>query len=237
MITVTGVTVRRAGVTVLDDVTFTVDPGELILLVGRNGAGKTTLLDLLCGLDRPASGTVCIDGRTVAEQPTTRTSVGRVFEDPDDQILGSTAAADVAFGPENLGLSREEIQRRVTAALDVVGLSPRSDDPVDALSGGQRARLAIAGALAMEPTYLLLDEPTAGLDHPSRRAVLTHLETVNDDGTAVVMATHDLRDLDRVADRVLGLDGGTIAVDAPPSEAAGVICDLGVRVPDGWGTG
>ncbi len=231
MITVDDLTVQIDGTIVLEDVTLTVERGEFVLLVGRNGAGKTTLLDQLSGLDDRLAGSVRIDGTDVRSDPTVRASVGRVFEDPGDQILGATVTGDVAFGPENLGLSGGEIDARVEAAIAAVGLEGHADTPTDALSGGQRARLAIAGAIAMAPDWLVLDEPTAGLDHPGRQAILRYLEQVNDEGTAIILATHDLRDLLTVADRVVGLDAGRIAIDAPPEAAIPMLEDLGVRVP------
>lgn len=237
MIEAIDLTVRFGDRTALEGVSTTISPGEFVLLVGRNGAGKTTLLDQLSGLDQPTAGTVRVDGRDIHDHPTSRATVGRVFEEPGDQILNATVAADVAFGPENRGLPREEINARVDEALAAVGLSERSDAPVDALSGGQRARVAIAGALAMQPAYLLLDEPTAGLDHPGRQAVLSHLAAVNERGAAVVLATHDVRDLHAVADRVLGVTDGAIACDAPPEAAAKSLEDLAVRVPQGWAAG
>lgn len=235
MIEVNDLTVSVEDRTILDDVSFTVAPGEFVLLVGHNGAGKTTLLDHLSGLDQPQSGSVHVDKIDVYDRPTdARARVGRVFENPGDQLLGATVGADVAFGPENLGLDHHEIQRRVSAALDVVGLTESSAQSVDALSGGEQARLAIAGALAMQPAYLLLDEPTAGLDHPGRQRIIEHLRQVRRNGIGILLATHDLRDLRTVVDRLIGLRNGALVLNAPPEDTTSSLDEIGVRMPTGW---
>jgi biotin transport system ATP-binding protein len=198
---------RRA----LDGLSLSVADGETVLLCGPNGAGKTTLLQHLNGLRTPDEGRVVVDGKPVADHPVhARTAVGTVFQDPRDGIVAATVGADVAFGPENLGLDRDEVERRVTSALAAVGLGDRRDDRVESLSGGQRARVAVAGALAMEPGHLALDEPFGGLDWPSTRRLLAHLDDLRAEGVALVVATHDLRDLAPRADRVVVLDGGRV---------------------------
>jgi biotin transport system ATP-binding protein len=155
-----------------------------------------------------------------------------VFQDPRDQFVAATVGADVAFGPENLGLSHAEIDRRVEAALDAVNMAGRETDRIASLSGGERERVAIAGALAMEPDHLVLDEPFTGLDEPARRSVVERLRALRREGTGVVVVTHDLRDVFGVADRVVGLADGRVAVDAPPAEAAAALPGLDVRVPE-----
>lgn len=237
MISVDDLSVTLQDTPVLERVSFSIESGEFVLLVGRNGAGKTTLLDQLSGLDEPASGSVHIDGRDIFADPMARASVGRVFENPDNQILGASVAADVALGPESLGRSPDTIEETVTTALEAVGLADHASVPVDTLSGGQRARLAIAGALAMEPDYLLLDEPTAGLDYDGRRAILQHITEANRSGTGVLLATHDLRDLHDAVDRVIGLEDGRIVFDTTPHDAVAQLNEIGVRVPAGWNRG
>jgi biotin transport system ATP-binding protein len=198
---------RRA----LDGVSLSVADGETVLLCGPNGAGKTTLLQHLNGLYTPDEGRVVVDGRSVADHPVhARTAVGTVFQDPRDGVVAATVGADVAFGPENLGLDRDEVERRVADALAAVGMDGREDARVESLSGGQRARVAVAGALAMEPGHLALDEPFGGLDWPATRRLLAHLDDLRADGVALVVATHDLRDLAPRADRVVVLDGGRV---------------------------
>lgn len=225
---------ERNGTRVLAGVSAHIDDGEFVLVVGANGAGKTTLLDICSGLRQPDGGHLRVDGRDAVADPTAvRTAVGRVFEEPFGQLLADTVRADVALGPENLGLPRPAIEKRVASALETVGMADRAGTPVDALSRGEAARVAIAGALAMHPAHLLLDEPTAGLDHPGRQRILAHLRSLREDGVSVLMATHDLRDLGPLVDRVIGLRDGGILFDAPhPDREA--LAAVGVRVPDDW---
>ncbi|WP_254524776.1 energy-coupling factor ABC transporter ATP-binding protein [Natrinema caseinilyticum] len=220
-------------VPVLEDVSLTIDDGEFVLLAGANGSGKTTLLRHCNGLLEPDSGEVLVDGTPVAEDLiAARSSVGMVFQHPRDQFVSATVGADVAFGPENLGLDRGEIDRRVTAALDAVNLAGRENARIDSLSGGEQSRVAIAGALAMEPSHLVLDEPFTGLDDPARQSVLDRLESLSRDGTGILLATHDLRDVSVLADRVIAMRDGRIAVNGPPEPVLGELEGLEVRVPD-----
>ena len=203
------------GVVAVDDVTLSIPDGEFLVVAGANGSGKTTLARHFNGLLQPDSGSVSVDGTPVVEDPVAaRMSVGMVFQNPRDCFVAATVGADVAFGPENLGFDREEIDRRVGSALEAVGMADRREDRIDRLSGGQRARIAIAGALAMEPDHLVLDEPFSGLDDPSRTAVIRHLESLSADGTSVIVVTHDLRDLEELADRVVVLSEGEIAFES-----------------------
>jgi biotin transport system ATP-binding protein len=154
-----------------------------------------------------------------------------VFQEPRDQLVAATVGADVAFGPENLGLDRAEIDRRVAASLSAVNLDGRAEDRVDELSGGERERVAVAGALAMEPDHLVLDEPFTGLDAPARASVLDRLRELVASGTGLVVVTHDLRDVLDLADRVVAMAEGQVVVDAPPAEAVASLPEYGVRVP------
>ncbi len=220
-------------VSVLEGVSLSIDDGEFVLLAGANGSGKTTLLRHCNGLLEPDSGDVLVDGTPVAEDLiAARSNVGMVFQHPRDQFVAATVGADVAFGPENLGLTREEIDRRVATALEAVNMADRDDERIDALSGGEQSRIAIAGALAMEPSHLVLDEPFTGLDDPARRSVLERLEALAVDGTGVLLATHDLRDVLELADRVIAMRDGRVAVDGPPADALDALEGLEVRVPD-----
>lgn len=250
MIDVSGVTVRygtapnggggseppeaktASGVAAVEDVSLRIDDGEFVVLVGANGSGKTTLVRTFNGLVTPTEGTVSVDGTPVeSDLVSARSAVGMVFQTPRDQFVAPTVAADVAFGPENLGLPREEIDRRVAAALDAVDLTGRDDARIATLSGGERQRAAIAGAVAMAPTHLVCDEPFTGLDEPSRRTVLDRLRSLAADGTGVVVVTHDLRDVVGLADRLVGLNDGRLVVDGPPAAVAADLTDHGVRVP------
>jgi len=232
MITVEGVTKRYDGDPVLSDVSLTVADGEFLVIAGANGSGKTTLVRQFNALVEPDSGVVKVDGQDVSEHPVAaRTSVGMVFQHARDQFVAATVGADVAFGPENLGLPREEIDRRVTDALAAVNLSGRESERIDTLSGGEQARVAVAGALAMEPDHLVLDEPFVGLDLAARESVLSRLDRFADAETGIVVVTHDLRDLLDRADRVVGLRDGEIAFDAPATEAADRLAAIDVRDP------
>ncbi|MFB6227101.1 MAG: energy-coupling factor ABC transporter ATP-binding protein [Halobacteriales archaeon] len=234
MIEIRDLTHRYAGddPPALDSVSLSIGDGSFLLLAGENGAGKTTLVRMFNGLLEPDSGTVLVDGTPVAEDPVAaRAAVGMVFQTPRDCFVAPTVAADVAFGPENLGLSREKIDRRVRSALEAVRMADREDARIDRLSGGEQARVAIAGALAMEPDHLVLDEPLSGLDAPARDALVERLISLHEAGTGIVVVTHDLRDVFEPADRVVVLEDGRVALDRPPAEALDRLPVLGVRPP------
>jgi biotin transport system ATP-binding protein len=231
-ITVEGYTHRYGEDTLaVDDVSLTVEDGEFLVLAGANGSGKTTLVRGFNGLLTPDRGAVSVNGCPVDDDPVAaRSDVGMVFQDPRDGFVAATVGADVAFGPENLGLNREAIDRRVADALDAVCMSGRGAERIDELSGGERERVAVAGALAMDPDHLVLDEPFTGLDWAARRSVLDRLRALRDDGVSVVVVTHDLRDVATLADRVVVLADGAVAlIDAAPAPAA--LVDHGVRPP------
>lgn len=225
---------HRYGDTVaVDDVSLSVPDGEFLLLVGANGSGKTTLVRHFNGLLDPADGEVRVNGTPVQENlVAARTAVGMVFQDPRDQLVAATVGADVAFGPENLGLSREEIDRRVSDALAAVNLTGRERESVHELSGGERERVAIAGALAMDPDHLVLDEPFTGLDEPARRSVLGRLRELHAEGTGVVVVTHDLRDVASLADRIVAMADGRVVLDDDPERALAALTNRDVRVPE-----
>jgi biotin transport system ATP-binding protein len=216
----------------VDGVSLTIDDGSFVVIAGPNGSGKTTLVRQFNGLLDPNSGTVSVNDQPVAaDVVAARTAVAMTFQDPRDGFVAATLGADVAFGPENLGLSREKIDRRVSDALAAVRLEGREKERIDRLSGGERARVAIAGALAMEPDHLVLDEPFAGLDEPARQSVLDRLQALHTGGTGIVVVTHDLRDLVDPADRVVVMNEGRVALDAPPNDAIDRLPGLGVRAP------
>ena len=229
MITVRDLRAERGDTTVLEGLSLRIGDGEFLVVAGANGSGKTTLVRQFNGLLEPASGTIRVDGVDVSENPVAaRTSVGMVFQNPRDCFVAATVGADVAFGPENLGLDREEIDRRVGAALEAVGMADRRGARIDRLSGGQQARVAVAGALAMEPDHLVLDEPFTGLDHPARRSIRRRLGTLSAEGTSVIVVTHDLREVGDLADRIVVLSGGTVALEThSPSDER--LAEFGVR--------
>jgi biotin transport system ATP-binding protein len=233
MIAVRDLVHRYDGQAALDGVSLTIPDGEWVVLAGANGSGKTTLIRHFNALLEPDAGEVLVDGESAAANPVAaRSTVGMVFQTPRDQFVAATVGADVAFGPENLGLDRSEIDCRVADALAAVNMDGRGDERLDALSGGEQARVAIAGALAMEPDHLVLDEPFAGLDWPARQSVLEHLERLHADGTGIVVVTHDVRDVLSLADRVVGLRDGSVALDADPEDAREELSALDVRVPE-----
>jgi biotin transport system ATP-binding protein len=221
---------RRGDAVAVDGVSLTIADDEYVVLAGPNGAGKTTLVRHFNGLLEPDAGEVLVDETPVyADLVAARSRVGMVFQDPRDGFVAATVGGDVTFGPENLGLDREEINRRVDTALAAVNMTGRREERIDQLSGGEQARVAVAGALAMEPSHLVLDEPFAGLDWPARQSVMARLTQLSDAGTGIVVVTHDLRDHFAVADRVVVLNEGRVALDAPPEVAVDELADLGVR--------
>jgi len=211
----------------LDAISLGIAAGEYLAVVGANGSGKSTLLRLLNGLRPAASGRVLVDGMD-ASQPANaravRSTVSLVFQSPPDQIVASVVEEDVAFGPENLGLSRSEIASRVTEALEAVGLAEERRRPPHFLSAGQQQRLAVAGALAMKSRCVAFDEATAMLDPPSREAILSLMDALVAKGVAVVHVTHDMSEAVR-AGRLVALDAGRIVFDGGPEEFFGSICE------------
>ena len=233
MITIRNLVHRFDDEEALDGISLTVEDGEWVVLAGANGSGKTTLIRHFNALLEPDSGDVLVDGEPAHENPVrARTRVGMVFQSPRDQFVAATVGADVAFGPENLGLDHAEIDRRVEKALDTVNLSGYEKRRITSLSGGEQARVAIAGALAMEPDHLVLDEPFTGLDWPAQQSVLGRLDRLNDAGTGIVLVTHDVRDVLGRADRIVGLSDGTVAFDLPPDRAREQLAAIDVRVPE-----
>ncbi|MEU3399883.1 cobalt/nickel transport system ATP-binding protein [Streptomyces filamentosus] len=184
------------GPAVLTDVGLAVPEGRAVALLGRNGGGKTTLLRLLSGGLRCGSGALLLDGAEVTYDrkglTRLRTSVQLVVQDPDDQLFAASVAQDVSFGPMNLGLPEDEVRLRVAEALEALDITALADRPTHLLSYGQRKRAAIAGAVAMRPRVLIMDEPTAGLDPHGQERLLETLERLRAAGTTVVMATHDV---------------------------------------------
>ncbi len=202
------------GTPALDHVDLHIHQGERVALLGPNGAGKTTLILHLNGIHMPQAGSVSVSGIPIARESVmeARRRVGIVFQDPDDQLFMPTVAADVAFGPRNLGLGDEEVSERVRRALDAVEVTDLADRSPNHLSFGQKRRAAIAGVLAMEPDIVVLDEPTANLD-PAARAELTRVLAGLD--VTQLIVTHDLLYALEVCERSVIIDGGAIVADGP----------------------
>jgi len=220
----------------ISGLSLTVAQGEVLAVVGANGSGKSTLARLADGLLLPDTGRVLVDGIDTADERQTwdvRSRVGLVLQNPDNQIVGTVVEEDVAFGPENLGVPRDELRVRVRDAIEAVGLTGLERREPHLLSEGQKQRLAIAGALALRPAYLVLDEPTAMLDPRGRADVLRVLDELKNAGGGVVHITHDPGEAVR-ANRVLALDRGSAAYLGDP---AGLMRDetllkaLGLEAP------
>ena len=210
--------------TALDDVSFSVERGEFIGVIGHTGSGKSTLMQQLNGLLKPTSGKVILDGKDIwADKQTTRQArfrVGLVFQYPEYQLFEETVYKDIAFGPRNMGLDQREIDRRVREAAGFVGLTEEqlSVSPFD-LSGGQKRRVAIAGVIAMEPEVLILDEPTAGLDPVGREEILGNIQAYRRAKNAtIMMVSHSMSDVARLAQRLLVMNGSKLAMDGTPEQ-------------------
>ncbi len=203
----------------LKGIDFTVEFGEYIAVLGANGSGKTTLALHMNGILQPGEGKVTVDGWSTADPGAVREvrrRIGMVFQSPDDQLVATVVEEDVAFGPENLGVAEDRLAAVVRDALDRVGMWEHRLRPPDQLSAGQKQRVAIAGALAMNPRCLVLDEATSMLDPAGAREVVGIVEDLHDTGMAVLTVTHKMREAAR-ADRVIVLSGGELVADGPPS--------------------
>ncbi|MBQ7000697.1 MAG: energy-coupling factor transporter ATPase [Oscillospiraceae bacterium] len=224
----------------LDNVNFSVNRGEFIGIIGHTGSGKSTLMQQLNGLLKPTSGTVLLDGQDIwSDKKLTRQArfrVGLVFQYPEYQLFEETVYKDIAFGPKNMGLKPEEIDRRVREAAGFVGLTEKQLEvsPFD-LSGGQKRRVAIAGVIAMEPEVLILDEPTAGLDPVGRAEILGNIEAYRKAKNAtIMMVSHSMEDVARLTDRLLVMNGSKLAMDGTPADIfthAEELLEMGLSIP------
>ena len=225
----------------LKDVSFAVERGEFIGVIGHTGSGKSTLMQHLNGLLKPTSGQILLDGKDIwSDKKLTRQSrfrVGLVFQYPEYQLFEETVYKDIAFGPKNMGLSAEEVDRRVREAAGFVGLTEAQLEvsPFD-LSGGQKRRVAIAGVIAMEPEVLILDEPTAGLDPEGREGVLQNIESYRKAKNAtIMMVSHSMSDVARLANRLLVMNNAALGMDGTPNEVfehAQELLDMGLDIPE-----
>lgn len=220
------------GTRALKGIDLTIPEGEFLLICGPNGSGKTTLIRLICGLLKPTAGSIRLNGLDdpYASQEIRRL-VGMVFQDADSQIVGETVREDVAFGPENLGLSPDEITERVDWALRVMGLENLSEKPCYVLSGGEKRRLSIAGVLAMKPQVILFDEPFSHLDYPGIQEVLKHMVHLHRQGHTLVVTTHDVEKVIAHVDRLAIIHNGELRAAGIPEELMTQLPRFGIRPP------
>ena len=220
----------------LRDLNLEIEPGQLVAIIGHNGSGKSTLAKLLCAVLYPTEGEIRIDGVPVREenQWEVRRKVAVVFQDPDDQLVMNRVEDDVAFGPENLGLPREEIAERVGSSLEALGLEEIGGRLIEDLSPGQKQRVAIAGALAMRPRFLVLDEPTSLLPVPvAWRLISTVKELNRREGMGVLHVTHSMFEA-ALFERVVVMDEGRLVLDGTPGEVfrhVEKLREIGLDVP------
>jgi energy-coupling factor transporter ATPase len=223
-------------VTALRGIDLHIEQGEYVVFIGRNGSGKSTLAKHLNALLLPSKGEVIIKGMNTKDPQhlsTIRHTVGMVFQVPDNQLVATIVEEDVAFGPENMGLPHQELRERVDEALAIVGMTEYRDRPPHMLSAGQKQRVAIAGAIAMRPACLVLDEATAMLDPQGRREVLDTVQRLHDQGVTILAITHFMHEAVE-GSRIIVLDQGTIAMDGTPREVFAQtdrLRQLGLDVP------
>ena len=210
------------GTHALKNVSMEILKGQKVAIMGPNGAGKSTLFSHFNGLTEPKSGYLEIDGKKMEYDKKTlleiRQKVGIVFQDPNDQLFAPTVKEDVAFGPMNLGLSYEEVEKRVDEALTLVGMEKFKDKTPHHLSGGQQKRVAIAGIIAMKPEIMILDEPTAGLDPQGVDKVLDILNNLNKEGMTIVISSHDIEMVNGFAEKIFVLNEGEILASGDKNE-------------------
>lgn len=209
----------------VDDISLKIEENEFIGLIGHTGSGKSTFIQHLNGLLKPSSGEIIIDGTKVDKSGSNltdlRKKVGLVFQYPEYQLFEETIERDIAFGPRNLDISEEEVQERVKASMESVGLDYETykDKSPFELSGGLKRRVAIAGVLAMEPKVLILDEPTAGLDPRGRDEILSEIKNIHENRKiTVILVSHSMEDVAKIAERIIVFDKGKVFLDGEPRE-------------------
>lgn len=225
----------------LDNINIEINEGEFVALIGHTGSGKSTLIQHINGLLKPDSGKIIIDGIDITDKNTNlnsiRKKVGLVFQYPEYQLFEETIEKDIAFGPKNLGLSDDDIEKRVKRAMNMVGLEydQYKDKSPFEVSGGQKRRVAIAGVVAMEPKVLILDEPTAGLDPKGRDEILGKIKDLQKEySMTILLVSHSMEDVAKLADRILVMNGGKCILDGTPQKVfseADTLESVGLAVP------
>ena len=225
----------------LNNINCEIEDGEFVALIGHTGSGKSTFIQHLNGLLNPTSGNIIVDGVNIADKKVKlsdiRKKVGLVFQYPEYQLFEETIEKDIEYGPRNLGISEEEISKRVKKSMEMVGLdyeTYKDKSPFD-LSGGQKRRVAIAGVIAMEPKVLILDEPTAGLDPKGREDILAQIRILHKEyGMTIIMVSHSMEDVAKIADRVIVMNSGEIVLDGKIAEVfkeVEILEKIGLAVP------
>ena len=226
----------------LEDVNFKAEDGQLVGIIGHTGSGKSTLVQHLNGLLKPKTGSIIIGETYITADGVImrdiRRKIGLVFQYPEYQLFEETVAKDVAFGPNNLGLSQEETDERVKEAIELVGLDydkVKNVSPFD-LSGGQKRRVAIAGVIAMKPEILILDEPTAGLNPRAHADILNMVKNIHEtERNIIFLVSHNMNDIARMSDKVIVMDCGKVGMEGPPAEVflrENELRNMGLALPD-----
>ncbi|EEH96452.1 MAG: energy-coupling factor transporter ATPase [Clostridium sp.] len=225
----------------LNNVNIEINEGEFVALIGHTGSGKSTLIQHMNGLLKPTSGRIVVDGEDITKDGVKltdiRKKVGLVFQYPEYQLFEETIEKDIEFGPRNLGLSDDEITKRVKRSMEMVGLdydTYRNKSPFD-LSGGQKRRVAIAGVIAMEPKVLILDEPTAGLDPKGRDDILEQIKVLHDEyKMTIILVSHSMEDVGKLAERIIVMNKGEVALEGTPAKVfkeVETLENIGLAVP------
>lgn len=223
----------------LKDINLHIKKGEMAAIIGHTGSGKSTLIQHFNALELPTGGKVFVNGEDVCDKKTNlkllRSKVGLVFQYPEHQLMEQTVKKDIAFGPKNLGVTGDELEERVCLAAKMIGLKEEylEKSPFE-LSGGEKRRVAIAGVLAMEPEAIVLDEPTAGLDPRGRDELFELLKKLNDTGMTVVIVSHSMEDVAKIAKRIIVIDDGKIALDGDVDyvfSKGGYLESIGLDIP------
>lgn len=227
---ISGLSLTINGRKILDDISFSLNKGSFAALCGRNGAGKSQLLRCIKGLCKPNNGKIFINGAE-SDEKTRMKRIALVFQNAERQIVSQSVEKDIAFGPENMGLDKKEIQRRVSSAIRLMGLDGKEKQRPQTLSGGELRKCAIAGILAMEPDVVLLDEPFANLDYPSTITVIKALEKLHEEGFSIIVVSHEAEKFLAHTDTLLIMEDGKLKEAGSSSEIFPLLTDYDIYLP------